>query len=166
MRAVALAALIPVPGQLLWDISADVGAIAIEWMRAAPGARAIAIERDEEGVRSTSRNARCLGVPSLEVILGDAPAALDGLGGPPDAIFVGRGLTTYGLLTRCRKALGPSGRLVAHAMTVEAESLLSRAHAEQGGRLTRLAIAHAEPLGDLTAWRPAPPVTQWQLRLP
>ena len=47
VRAVTLAALAPVPGQLLWDVGAGSGSVAIEWLRAAPGARAIAIERDE-----------------------------------------------------------------------------------------------------------------------
>ena len=43
VRAVTLAALVPVPGQLLWDVGAGSGSVAIEWLRAAPGARAIAI---------------------------------------------------------------------------------------------------------------------------
>lgn len=164
LRAAALAALAPVPGQLLWDIGAGSGAVAIEWLRAAPGARAIAIERDGGRAGAIARNALALGVPSLEVRTGEAPAALDELSEPPDAIFVGGGLTTYGLLTRCRKALRPHGRLVAQVATVEGETLLSRAHAERGGRLTRLAIAHAEPLGELTGWRADAPVTQWELR--
>ena len=37
LRAIALAALVPVPGQLLWDVGAGSGAVAIEWLRAAPG---------------------------------------------------------------------------------------------------------------------------------
>jgi precorrin-6Y C5,15-methyltransferase (decarboxylating) len=164
LRAVALAALAPVPGQLLWDVGAGSGSVAIEWLRAAPGTRAVAIERDPERAGSISRNALALGVPSLEIHVGEAPAALDALPAAPDAVFVGGGLTTYALLTRCRKALAPDGRLVAQTATVEGETLLSRGQAEQGGRLTRLAIARAEPLGTLTGWRPQPPVTQWELR--
>ena len=166
LRAAALATLVPVPGQLLWEIGAGSGSVGIEWLRAAPGARAIAIEPDARRAETIARNARQLGVPSLEVAIGEAPAALDGLEERPDAIFVGGGLTTYGLLTRCRKALRPGGRLVAQVVTVEGETLLSRAHSEQGGRLTRLAIAHAEPLDGYTGWRAERPVTQWELRLP
>ena len=162
LRAVAVAALAPVPGQLLWDVGAGSGAVAIEWLRAAPGARAIAIETEPDRAAAIGRNALALGVPSLEVVVGDAPEALENLPDRPDAIFLGGGLTTYGLVTRCRKALRPAGRLVAHVATVEGETLLSRAQAEQGGRLTRLAIAQAEQFGGLTGWRPEMPVTQWE----
>jgi precorrin-6B C5,15-methyltransferase / cobalt-precorrin-6B C5,C15-methyltransferase len=42
---------------------------------------------------------------------------------------------------------------------------VARAQAEQGGRLTRIAVAHAEPLGGFTGWRPAMTVTQYELRV-
>jgi precorrin-6Y C5,15-methyltransferase (decarboxylating) len=89
----------------------------------------------------------------------------DELGERPDAIFIGGGLTGYALLTLCRKALRRGGRLVANVVTVEGEIFLSRAQAEQGGRLKRLGIAHAEPLGGFTGWRPAMPITQYELRI-
>jgi hypothetical protein len=54
---------------------------------------------------------------------------------------------------------------VAHATSTEAEGLLVRGYAEQGGRLTRLTIAHAEPRDNVTEWRPVM-VAQWGLRLP
>ncbi len=44
IRALALAKLMPHRGALLWDIGAGCGSIAIEWMRAAEGAKAIALE--------------------------------------------------------------------------------------------------------------------------
>lgn len=165
VRAVTLAALVPVPGQLLWDIGAGCGSIAIEWLRAAPGARAIAVERDAERAARIARNALTLGVPSLQVVVAEAPAVLGELGRRPEAIFLGGGLTSYGVLTRCRAALAPGGRLVANVVTVEGETILARAHAELGGRLTRIAVAHAEPLGRFTGWRPAMSVTQYELRV-
>jgi precorrin-6Y C5,15-methyltransferase (decarboxylating) len=168
VRAITLAALVPVPGQLLWDVGAGSGSVAIEWLRAAPGARAVAIERDGGRAARIARNARTLGVPALRVVHGAAPAVFDGelAGERPDAIFLGGGLSGPGVLARCLGLLVPGGRIVANVVTVQGEMLLADAHAEHGGRLTRLAIAHAEPLGGFTGWRPARPVTQWELRVP
>jgi precorrin-6Y C5,15-methyltransferase (decarboxylating) len=166
VRAITLAALTPVSGQLLWDVGAGSGSIAIEWLRAAPGSRAVAIERDAERARRIARNALTLGVPSLRVVQGSAPDVFDELADErPDAIFLGGGLKGSGLLTRCLGLLAPGGRLVANVVTLEGEAILAEARAEHGGRLTRLAIAHAEPLGGFTGWRPAMPITQWELRV-
>jgi precorrin-6B C5,15-methyltransferase / cobalt-precorrin-6B C5,C15-methyltransferase len=162
-RAITLAALAPVPGQLLWDVGSGSGSIAIEWMRCEGSCRAIAVETRADRTARIAGNAQRLGVPGLEVVEGHAPQALQGLKAP-DAIFVGGGLTEKGLLEACWTALAPGGRLVANAVTLEGEQVLVAAHAEHGGRLVRLAVAHAAPVGSFTAWRPALPLTQWSVR--
>jgi precorrin-6Y C5,15-methyltransferase (decarboxylating) len=161
-RAIALAALAPAPGQLLWDVGAGAGSIGIEWLRAEPTARAIAIEADAERAQRIERNARSLGVLHLQVHHGRAPQALDDLDEqPPDAIFVGGGTAEPGLIDRCYEALNPGGRLVAHAVTIEGEQALQQAQARHGGRLLRIELSHAEPLGSFTGWQPVRPVVQW-----
>ena len=55
VRAVTLAALAPRRGELLWDIGAGSGSIAIEWMLADPSMRAIAFEADAERCRPYSQ---------------------------------------------------------------------------------------------------------------
>jgi precorrin-6Y C5,15-methyltransferase (decarboxylating) len=160
IRAVTLAALAPAPGDLLWDVGAGSGSISIEWLRAEPAARAIAVEARAERAERAAANALRLGVPQLDVRVGEAPAALDGLPAP-DAVFLGGGLTEPGLLDRCLEALAPGGRIVANAVTLEGEQALLAARAAHGGTLTRIEIAHAEPLGSFTAWRARRPVVQW-----
>ncbi len=161
-RALALAALAPGPGQLLWDVGAGSGSIGIEWMRTDPRARAVAIEARPDRADRVRRNASALGVPGLDVVCGAAPAALAGLP-RPDAIFLGGGLTSDGVLERCWESLAPGGRLVAHAVTVESEALLHERQRAVGGHLVKLALSYAGPLGGFTTWRPALPVTQWQV---
>jgi len=165
VRAVTLARLGPLPGQRLWDIGAGSGAIAIEWLRAARGTRAVAIEREPERCAAIAENASCLGVPELEIIHGEAPAALEGLA-PPHAVFVGGGVRAPGLLGRCWNALLPSGRLVANVVTLEGERVLLDWYGEHGGELVRLAIARAGPVGPWHGWRPLMPVTQLALCKP
>jgi precorrin-6B methylase 2 len=141
-------------------VASVAGAIAIEWLRAEPSARAVGVEADRERAERIAANALALGVPQLEVRHGRAPAALERLD-PPDAIFLGGGLAEPGLLDRCWAALRPGGRLVAHAVTLEGEQALHAARAAHGGRLLRIELSHAEPLGAFTGWQPQRPVVQW-----
>jgi precorrin-6Y C5,15-methyltransferase (decarboxylating) len=160
LRAGALARLAPQPGQLLWDVGAGAGSVGIEWMRAHSTSRAVAIEVEETRVARIRRNALALGVPGLEVVQGEAPSALSSLP-DPDAIFVGGGATSPGLLTTCLSRLLPGGRLVVHGVTLETETLLARLYAEHGGELTRHSVEHAGPIGSFTGWTPARAVTMW-----
>ena len=163
VRAVTLAALAPCDGELLWDVGAGAGSVAIEWLRAGRGTRAIAIERDPERAARIAANADRLGVPELEVRLGEAPAALADLA-EPRAVFLGGGVAIPGLIEQCWQRLGRGGRLVANAVTLAAEQTLLGFHAAHGGRLVRLAVSRAEPVGGQLAWRPAMPVTQLAAR--
>jgi precorrin-6B C5,15-methyltransferase / cobalt-precorrin-6B C5,C15-methyltransferase len=208
IRAVTLSALAPRRGELLWDIGAGAGSVAIEWMLADVSMRAVAIEADAGRAARIARNAAALGVPGLQVVCGRAPEALPvtpppacsvdplprlrgrvregaplapsvglppphppphaGEGvrgcageGAPHAIFIGGGAEDPQLWNAAIAALRPGGRLVANAVTLETEALLIARHQEHGGTLIRIAIERAEPLGRMTTWRPALPVTQW-----
>ncbi len=163
VRAIALAALGPAPGQLLWDVGAGSGSIGIEWLRAERTARAVAIEARDDRAARVAANALRLGVPRLEVIRGRAPGALEGLEAP-DAIFVGGGVTEPGLLERCWASLQPGGRIVANAVTLEGEARLIEARATHGGGLLRIGLEHADAVGGFTAWRAQLPVVQWSAR--
>lgn len=163
VRAITLATLAPLPGELLWDVGAGSGSVAIEWLRTEPAAHAIAIEADPERAERIARNARELGVPTLEVRCGHAPGALDDLE-QPDAIFVGGGLTATGLLAACWERLAPGGRIAANAVTLEGEQQLLAACQAHDGTLVRIEIGRAEPIGRLTGWRSQFPVVQWTAR--
>jgi precorrin-6Y C5,15-methyltransferase (decarboxylating) len=158
VRAITLARLAPVPGELLWDVGAGSGSIGIEWMRAHPGCRALAIEADEGRQQLIEHNRDALGVPGLQLIRGSAPQALDGLE-RPDAIFIGGGVTRDGVLDTCWARLKPGGRLIANAVTLQSEMTLMAWREQHGGELTRIHIAQAQPLGDFDTWRQALPIT-------
>ena len=160
IRAVTLSALAPRRGELLWDIGAGSGSVSIEWMLTDPTMRAVAIERRAERAARIARNAAAFGVPGLDVVEGVAPEALAVLP-VPDAVFVGGGASDAGVLDAAARALRSGGRLVVNAVTLETEALLTARHAALGGELTRIAISRAEPLGGMSALRPALPVTQW-----
>jgi precorrin-6Y C5,15-methyltransferase (decarboxylating) len=144
VRAVALAALGPGSGDLVWDVGCGSGSVGIECARL--GAAVIAIDRDPEAIELTARNAERHGV-AMRTVLGIAPDALAGLP-DPDAAFVGGG--GVGVLddiaVRARRAvvltlalverIGPALELLAgHGLDVTATTL-------QASRLRPLAGGH------------------------
>ncbi len=165
IRAITLSALAPRRGELLWDIGAGSGSIGIEWMLADASMKAIAIEASPQRAARIGRNAAAFGVPGLAVVEGDAPDALAGLP-EPDAIFIGGGGSDADVMNAAIAALKRGGRLVANAVTTEMEVILLDEHRRRGGSLIRIDLARAGPIGGMTGWRPAMPVTQWSWTKP
>lgn len=162
VRALTLSALAPRPGELLWDIGAGSGSISVEWALAAAGARAIAIEPRAPRATNIRTNVAGFGLAHrIEVIEGDAPDALTDLP-PPDCIFIGGG-ASQALFEALWQRLPQGRRLVANAVTLETEALLTRWHGERGGQLLRVELAEAAPLGRMRGWDRARPVTQWSV---
>ncbi|PIT02575.1 precorrin-6Y methyltransferase [Bradyrhizobium nitroreducens] len=158
VRALALSALAPRPGERLWDIGAGSGSISIEW--ALCGGLASAVEAREDRTENIRKNAAAFGLAHrVTVVTGKAPEVLAGLNAP-DAVFVGGGLDGA-LFDAVWSRLTPGTRLVAHSVTLETEALLGELHQRHGGELMRVEIAHAAPLGRYRSWEAARPVVQW-----
>ena len=160
IRAVTLSALAPRKGELLLDIGAGAGSIAIEWMLADAANRAAALESDATRAARIARNAASLGVPGLEIHCARAPEALASLA-TPDAIFVGGGADAR-LLDAAWETLPRHGRIVVNAVTLETQALLVQSFAARGGELTHIQIAKARLVGRFHALDPAMPVLQWR----
>ena len=161
VRAVTLAALGPTPDALLWDVGAGCGSIAIEWMRAARGTQAYAIERDAARLQMLAENADRLGTPRLRIVPGDAPKALAGLP-PPDAVFIGGGMGDPGVFEASWDALKPGGSMVANVVTLEGELHIIDLQEKHGGELVRIDISILSRIGTLRGLKPRMPVLQWR----
>ncbi|GHC99373.1 precorrin-6Y methyltransferase [Pseudorhodoferax aquiterrae] len=161
MRALTLSALAPRPGELLWDVGAGSGSVAIEWCLA--GGHACAVEQHAARAANIQANAVQFGVAErLQVLVGRAPQALAGLE-PAQAVFVGGGFGPA--LFEALRAASPGARLVTNAVTLETEALLLQLQARHGGTLLRIDIAQAAPLGRLRGWAPSRPIVQWSVPL-
>ncbi|MCI4592075.1 precorrin-6y C5,15-methyltransferase (decarboxylating) subunit CbiE [Sphingobium sp. BYY-5] len=163
VRALTLSALAPRAGELLWDLGAGSGSIAIEWLLAHPANKACAVEADMARAARARANALALGVDRLEILTGRVPDVLPS-GPVPQAVFIGGGLSPD-LLDRLDDRLPSGTRLVANAVTLESESLLAHWHARRGGSLLRIELADAVPLGSRHGWRSRYPVVQWSVTL-
>ena len=153
------------PGQMLWDIGAGCGSIGIEWLRGTLNARAIAVERNMDRLGMINRNALALGVPELKVVFGEALTEIIGLPAP-DAVFIGGGVTSDGLLEYCWQNLKPNGRLVANSVTFEGEQRLFEVHQKLGGDLNKIDISRAQTVGGFSSWQALKSVTQLKMIKP
>lgn len=162
IRALALSALAPRANERLWDIGAGSGSISVEWALAAEGCRAHAVEPRAQRCANIRENAARFGLSHrIDIRHGGAPEALEHLP-TPDAVFLGGGASRE-VIEALWKRLAPGTRLVANAVTLETEALLTDLHARHGGQLLRIDIAQAAPLGRMRGWAPARPITQWSV---
>ena len=165
VRAITISSLAPMPGQMLWDIGAGCGSIGIEWLRGTLNARAIAVERNMDRLGMINRNALALGVPELKVVFGEALTEIIGLPAP-DAVFIGGGVTSDGLLEYCWQNLRPNGRLVANSVTFEGEQRLFEVRQKLGGDLNKIDISRAQTVGGFSSWQALKSVTQLKIIKP
>jgi precorrin-6Y C5,15-methyltransferase (decarboxylating) len=84
----------------------------------------------------------------------------------PDAIFMGGEVDNETLFHACWTPLRRGGRLVANAVTLEAEQALYARQARLGGELCRIEVSVLDRLGDHRALRPRMAVTQWAVTKP
>lgn len=159
IRALTVCALTPTARHTLWDIGSGSGSVAIEWLRSTAGTRAVAFEKDTARAARIAGNAHRHGVADRLLVLGAVPGSLTGAP-PPDAAFIGGGLSTE-ILETTWASLRPGGRLVANAVTIENQTLLTTWHQRHAGILRRIGVESATPLGGFSAWRPALPIVQW-----
>ena len=137
IRAVTLALLAPRAGELLWDVGAGNGSIGIEWLRAHRACRAVAVEsddgpgrpdRDERRTRWACRRCRSCAVGLPRRWPGCRRRT------PCSSAAASR---TRACSTPAGRRCAPGGRLVANAVTLEAEAVLVAGRARHGGELTR-----------------------------
>ncbi|MBQ1122076.1 precorrin-6y C5,15-methyltransferase (decarboxylating) subunit CbiE [Streptomyces smyrnaeus] len=124
LRAAQLAWLGPRIGDLVWDIGAGSGALAVEAARF--GAAVIAVDSDADACARIYAAARRFGV-QLETVHGVAPHILEDLP-EPDVVRVGGG----GAVTITAVADRRPTRIVTHAITRDEAEAVGRALGERG----------------------------------
>jgi precorrin-6Y C5,15-methyltransferase (decarboxylating) len=156
VRAVALAKLGPGVGDLIWDIGAGSGSVAIECARF--GAAVDAVEVDAAQAERITRNAFTHGV-ELHVVTGRAPDALAHLS-DPDGVFVGGGGADVTTIVELAAKRGPRSIVVALAALERvgpvSQTLRDAGYATGGVQLSASRLATLP--GDLTRLAATNPV--------
>ncbi|MGW7440790.1 precorrin-6y C5,15-methyltransferase (decarboxylating) subunit CbiE [Streptomyces sp. NPDC054849] len=124
LRAAQLARLGPRTGDLVWDIGAGSGGVAVD--AAALGAAVIAVDADPQACARVTAAARKRGV-QLQVVTGRAPHVLENLS-EPDVVRVGGG----GAEVVAAVAERRPERIVSHASTRDEAEAVGRVLTEHG----------------------------------
>jgi precorrin-6B C5,15-methyltransferase / cobalt-precorrin-6B C5,C15-methyltransferase len=90
VRAVVMAKLRLVPGQVLWDVGAGCGSVGLEASLLLSGGQVFAVEQQPERAGQIMANKSRFGVNNLAVVTGAAPECLAALP-QPDRVFIGGG---------------------------------------------------------------------------
>jgi len=160
VRLISLAYLGLGPRDVMWDVGAGSGSLALEAARLSTRLSAFAIERDRAAHSDILENARTLGVPGLRAVLGEAPEALAGLP-DPDAVFIGgSGGRFREIVLESLARLRPGGRIVLNCVTIENCSLGWALLTERGlaPHATTVQLAHSGPVGRLHRLEPDNPI--------
>jgi precorrin-6Y C5,15-methyltransferase (decarboxylating) len=159
IRAVTLANLAPLPGELLWDVGCGAG-----------GSRSTGCARGRTCAPSRSSGPGAGGRDPAPTPRGWACRSCGWSRVRRRARWPGC-RRRRGVRGRRRGRAGAAGGVLGgaaagragwwpNAVTLAGEAALLACGARWGGRLTRLALCRAEPLGGELAWRPALPLTQ------
>lgn len=150
VRAVVLARLGPRLGEVVWDVGAGSGSVAVECARF--GADAHAVERVAGDAERVRENAAAHGV-HVGVVVGAAPQALDGLP-DPDAVFVGGGGPDVVAAVAARRP----ARVVVALAALERVAPTRAALTGYDTDAVLVSVSRLVPLGDGTRLAPTNPV--------
>ncbi|MDR9404979.1 MAG: precorrin-6y C5,15-methyltransferase (decarboxylating) subunit CbiE [Halothece sp. Uz-M2-17] len=161
IRPLILAELALQPKQIIWDIGAGTGAVAIEIARLFPTSHVYAIEKTAMGVSLIEQNCERLAVTNVTAIQGKAPDQLP-RSQTPDRIFIGgSGGKMNEILTICQERLAVNGRIVCALATLE-NLEIARQWLRQNqwrDRVLQVQIARSLNFAHLTRLSPLNPVT-------
>jgi len=150
VRAVVLAKLALLPGQVLWDVGAGCGSVALEASLLLPGGQIFAVERDPARAAQIRANREKFGVSNLEVVCGQAPECLSALPNPQRVFVGGGGRHLGGILQEVRARLAPGGKVVLTAALLESLETARRLLTNAGWQVevVHLQVSRSRPLGE------------------
>ncbi|QHV01107.1 precorrin-6y C5,15-methyltransferase (decarboxylating) subunit CbiE [Synechocystis sp. CACIAM 05] len=160
IRVQILAALSLQPRQIIWDIGAGTGSVAIEGARLCPQGKVFAIEKTSAGQRLIAQNCQRFQVRNVEVVAGPAPEVLVNLP-TPDRIFIGgNGGQLIPILQTCGERLGQDGLVVMAIASLEHLSLALGWFKQQQWhvKVQQVQISQSVKFAELTRFDPLNPI--------
>ena len=152
VRWAAVSLLSPKPEDIVYDIGAGTGSVALELGRRACHGTVYAAERRPEALALLEENRRALGGFNVLPAAGDAPGVLEPLPAP-DAVFIGGSGGELGGILRLLHEKNPAARVVISAVSLETLEEARRGMAEYGfgpAEVCQIASARGRSVGAYT----------------
>lgn len=152
VRWTAVSLLSPTPEDIVYDIGAGTGSVALELGRRAYHGTVYAVERKPEALTLLEQNRRALGGFNVLPVAGDAPGALESLPAPDTVFIGGSGGELRGIL-RLLHSKNPAVRVVISAVSLETLEEARRGLAECGfgpAEVCQIASARGRSAGPYT----------------
>lgn len=146
--------------QIVWDIGAGTGSVAIEIARLCPQSQIYAIEKTALGISLIQQNCQRLQVQNVTAVHGSAPEALQKLPVPKRIFIGGSGGNLSQILTVCEGKIAVDGLIVLSLATLEHLQVSLdwfKTH-NWHYRLLQLQISRSVPIAELTRFSPLNPV--------
>lgn len=137
---------------VVYDVGAGTGSVAIELARRASRGQVYAIEHKEEALALLAHNRVQLGAYNVVPVAGRAPEALSGLPAP-DAVFIGGSGGELPAILHALRAANPAVRVCISAIALETLSLAQSALAQAGfdkPEVCQLSAARGRRVGPYT----------------
>lgn len=159
VRAISLAKMDLRPDDIVYDIGAGTGSVAVEAALLVPRGHVYGIERKAEGCELIAKNQEKFGLTNLTVIHGTAPECLAGLP-VPDRVFIGGSGGELHAVLDLMIARNPAITIVINCITLETiaqvmEYLTAKAVMAE---IIQVQISRAEPLGGYHAMKGQNPI--------
>ena len=159
IRAVAAAKLGIRETDTVWDIGCGTGSVSVECALAAYDGTVISVDKKDEAVELTSRNAHKFGCDNIRVIRGSAPEALRDIPAP-DKVFIGGSGGCISDILDAALSEGKLPRIVITAVSLETLHEAAGALKAHGAApdITQISAVRSRLLGTHTMPEPQSPV--------
>ena len=161
IRSIILTELALQPQQIVWDIGAGTGSVAIEIARLCPTSQVYAIEKTAMGISLIEQNSQRFAVQNIRAISAKAPEFLASLPIPNRVFIGGSGGNLTAILNTCKNKIDSQGIIVIALATIEhfTEVLQWAKQNNWHYKLLQVQISRSTPIANLTRFSPLNPVT-------
>lgn len=160
IRAASICKLRLKENSVVYDIGSGTGSVSVEIARLSKSIKVFAVDSQAEAAELTRKNLKEFAVTNAEVVLGEAPSALEKLPVPTHAFIGGSGGRLMEILDVLKRK-NPEIRIVMNAVSLESISKISEVIKSYGltdYEIVQFFVTKAQKIGDYSLFKSDNPI--------